>query len=127
MRGPALRDLYASTKVNVGDSCLVGGATAYCSDRLPECIGRGGFLLHPHVEGVTDGTLYADGVHLRCWELGDWDELRRLIDYYVAHDDERRQIAAQGRAHVLERHTYTRRLADLLADLHAEGLVPDPG
>lgn len=124
MRGPALRDLYASTKVNVGDSCLVGGATFYSSDRLPECLGRGGFLIHPHVEGVTDGTLFTAGEHLACWTLGDWDELRYLIDYYIAHDDERRRIAAQGKAHVLEHHTYTRRLDDLLTSLRGEGLIP---
>jgi hypothetical protein len=117
MRGRALRDLYASTKVNVGDSCLVGAATHYLSDRIPETLGRGGFLLHPHVEGVTDGTLYTDGEHLVTWQLGDWADLREKIDYYVAHDDERRQIAQQGRAHVLAEHTYTVRLDQLLTDL----------
>lgn len=124
MRGAALRDLYASTKVNVGDSCLVGGATAYLSDRVPETLGRGGFLMHPHVDGVTDGTLYTDGVHLVTWPLGDWGELRRLVDYYVVHDDERRAIAEAGRRHVLEHHTYTVRMRDLLDTLTAEGLVP---
>lgn len=117
MRGPALRDLYASTKVNVGDSCLVGDATHYLSDRIPETLGRGGFLLHPNVEGVTDGTLYTDGEHLVTWQLGDWGELREKIDYYLAHDEERRAIAAAGRAHVLTEHTYTRRLERLFVDL----------
>ncbi len=126
MRGPALRDLYASTKVNVGDSCLVGGATRYLSDRVPETLGRGGFLLHPHVEGVTDGTLYTDGEHLRTWPLGDWGELRRLVDYYVVHDDERRAIAEAGRRHVLETATYTVRTRTLLEQLQAEGLIASP-
>ncbi len=124
MRGEALRDLYASTKVNVGDSCLVGNATAYLSDRVPETLGRGGFLLHPHVEGVTDGMLYTDGEHLVTWPLGDWGALREKIDWYIAHDDERRQIAAQGRAHVLAHHTYTVRMRDLFATLRSEGLLP---
>lgn len=117
MRGPALRDLYASTTVNVGDSCLVGDATHYLSDRIPETLGRGGFLIHPHVEGVTDGTLYTDGEHLVTWPLGDWGVLREKVDYYLAHDEERRAIAAAGRAHVLAEHTYTRRLEALLVDL----------
>lgn len=119
MRGRALRDLYASTKVNVGDSCLVGGATRYWSDRIPETVGRGGFLLHPYVEGIEEH--FTDGVHLRLWPLGDWGELRRLIDYYLAHDDERRTIAAEGRRHVLEHHTYTVRVRQL------EGLLVDAG
>jgi hypothetical protein len=65
VRGEDLRRLYATTKVNVGDSCFVGtGLTRYCSDRIPECLGRGGFLLHPRVPGVTDGTLFTEGEHL---------------------------------------------------------------
>ncbi len=123
MRGPALRDLVASVKVFVGDSCGVGGRGFYTSDRVPETLGRGGFLLHPHVEGVTDGTLYTDGEHLRTWPLGDWGELRRLIDFYVVHDDERRAIAEAGRRHVLENHTYGVRLRSLLEQLQAEGLI----
>ena len=42
----------------------------YLSDRLPELIGRGGFLLHPYVDGVTDGTVFTDGEHLATWKLG---------------------------------------------------------
>lgn len=125
VRGPALRDLYASVKVVVGDSCLcASGITRYCSDRLPETLGRGGFLLHPHVSGVTDGTLYTDGVHLRCWEAGDWAELDRLIGYYLAESDERAHIAEQGRAHVLAHHTYTRRIGELVEVLRDRHLIP---
>lgn len=121
MRGRPLRDLYASTKVNVGDSCLAGGATHYWSDRIPETLGRGGFLLHPHVEGIEDH--FVDGQHLRLWPLGDWGELRRLIDHYVAHDDERRRIAEAGRAHVLANHTYTVRVRQLERLLAEAGLL----
>lgn len=112
VRGDALRDLYASTKVNVGDSCLAGGATRYWSDRIPETIGRGGFLLHPWVEGIDEH--FTDGEHLRLWELDNWGELRQLIDFYLRHDSERRRIAEQGREHVLAHHTYERRMEQLL-------------
>ncbi len=120
MRGRALRDLYASTKVNVGDSCQLG--THFWSDRIPETLGRGGFLLHPYVEGIEEH--FTDGEHLRLWPLGDWAELRRLIDYYVEHDDERRKIAEAGRLHVLETATYTVRMRALFATLRSEGLLP---
>lgn len=122
VRGAALRDLYASTKINVGDSCLAGRISNYWSDRIPETLGRGGFLLHPYVDGIEDH--FTDGEHLRLWQIGDWAELRRLTDFYLEHDDERRRIAAQGRLHVLEHHTYTvriRQLVDLLAD---RGMLP---
>lgn len=114
VRGEALSDLYASAKVIVGDSCLVpkpdgSPTTHYCSDRIPETIGRGGFLLHPDVEGVTDGTLYRAGEHLGTWPLGDFDALDREITYYLEHDDKRRTIAANGMLHVLGNHTYRHR------------------
>lgn len=121
MRGPALRDLMASVKVFVGDSCRVGQLARYWSDRIPETVGRGGFLLHPYLEGIEEH--FTDGEHLRLWPVGDWGELRRLVDYYVAHDEERRRIAEQGRRHVLETATYTVRVRQLEALLVAEGLL----
>jgi hypothetical protein len=123
VRGEALRDLYASVGVLVGDSCFAGRIANYHSDRIPETLGRGGFLLHPAVEGVTDGTLYTDGEHLRTWRVGDWAALGWLLDHYTTHPEEARLIAAKGRAHVLEHHTYTRRMEQLLDLLRAEGLL----
>lgn len=115
LRGQALRDLYASVKVLVGDSCLVGGAVRYCSDRIPETLGRGGYLLHPHVDGVTDGSLYIPGAHLATWPLGDWAALREQIDRALADEPMRRAVTRAGREHVLARHTYERRVPELLA------------
>ena len=70
VRGDDLTDLYASVKVVVGDSCLVpkpdgSPMTHYCSDRIPETLGRGGLLLHPVVEDVT-GKLF----NHHWWKLG---------------------------------------------------------
>lgn len=121
VRGVALRDLYASTKVNVGDSCLAGRLPRYWSDRIPETIGRGGFLIHPHVDGIDDH--YVDGEHLALWQVGDWAHLAELIDRYLDDEDERRRIAAAGRAHVLEHHTYTVRIRQVVDLLEHEGLL----
>lgn len=124
VRGEALRDLYASIGIAVGDSCMVGtGMRAYISDRCPETTGRGAFLLHPHVEGVTDGTVYTDGQHLRTWRAYDWEALAYLIDYYLEHPDERGEIAAAGREHTLAHHTYTVRAGQIVELLKAEGLL----
>jgi len=118
VRGQALRDLYASVKVLVGDSCLTGDAHLYCSDRIPETLGRGGFLIHPRVEGITNGE-FSEGVHLAAWTLGNWGELGDTIGHYLADHETRTQIAAEGRRHVLEHHTYEVRMRQLL-DLLAE-------
>lgn len=108
VRGAALQDLYASVRVLVGDSCLAGGATRYWSDRIPETLGRRGFLLHPYVEGIEEH--FTDGKHLRLWPLGDFAELDRLIAYYLEHEAERQAIAEEGWRHVLENHTYKHRM-----------------
>lgn len=123
VRGEPLRDLYASVDVAVGDSCMVGQISRYASDRVPESIGRGAFLLHPHVEGITDGGMYVDGKHMRAWRAFDWEALAYLIDYYLDHPDERAEIAAAGREHTLEHHTYTVRARQLLDLLSAEDLL----
>jgi hypothetical protein len=117
VRGEALRDLYATVKVLVGDSCLAGGQTRYASDRIPETLGRGGFLIHPHVEGVTDGRLYSDGQHLLTWHVGDWSSLRDLIDGSLRYDSTRERVAELGRRHVLAGHTYEVRMRQLVAVL----------
>lgn len=115
IRGAELANVYASAKVIVGDSCLVGtGHNArYISDRIPETLGRGGFLLHPFVEGVMP-DLYEPSVHLGCWAAGNWKGLKELIDYYIEHPAERFVIANAGMEHVMAKHTYTVRCKEVL-------------
>lgn len=118
LRGQALRDLYASTQVVVGDSCLVGAPARYWSDRIPETTGRGGFLIHPWVEGLDE-----QHPHLVTWPIGDWDRLAGLIDHYLSHPAERRDLAAMNQAHTLDWHTYERRMIQVLDHLRAEGAL----
>lgn len=107
-RGQLLADIYASVTVVIGDSCLAGGATHYYSDRIPETLGRSGFLLHPEVEGLRDQ--FPEGT-LITYRLGDWEQLFELIAYYVAHPEEARITAEVGRGWVLDHHLYEHRLA----------------
>lgn len=123
IRGRRLQTLYASARVAVGDSCLaprVNGSPMrmYCSDRVPESAGRGCALVHPHVEGVTDG-MYRPGVDLLSYPLGDLDAMLAAVDSLLADDDLRRAIAASGRERVLGGHTYTHR-AEMIASLVPE-------
>ncbi|MFN2592879.1 MAG: glycosyltransferase [Candidatus Dormibacteria bacterium] len=121
VRGAALSDLYASVSVIVGDSCLVPNSdgspcTHYISDRCPETMGRttSAALVHPRVEGVTDGTLWQEGEHLACWALGDWDELDATIQRLLDNESERRALAGAGYAHTVSHHTYVERFRRLL-------------
>ena len=112
IRGEALRNLYASAKVVVGDSCLSGGATHYWSDRIPETVGRGGFLLHPNVEGLNNH--FNIGEHLDTWDAYDWPTLQTKLDYWLRHDHARKAVQVAGREHVRTNHTYEVRVEQII-------------
>lgn len=112
VRGHDLNVLLASAKVVVGDSCF-GGRPNYVSDRYYESRGRGGFLIHPIVEGV-------DTVGVAGYEHGSFADLQRVIDYYLSHDDEREEQRRQGFDHVRKQETYTERAQEIL-DVVQEG------
>ena len=115
VRGHRLNILYASAKVVVGDTLCVGFTHPYyTSDRLFETTGRGGFLVYPRIKGITDGTLVTEGEHIAAYTYGDFDGLKRTIDYYLEHEDEREKIRRAGQAHVRAAHTYKHRLAEML-------------
>jgi spore maturation protein CgeB len=50
-----------------------------------------------------------------CWRTTS--ELRAKVAYYLAHEDERREIAARGYEHFLRHHTYAVRARGLLDHL----------
>ena len=114
IRGDDLRDLIASVKVWVGDSCLApradgGPMVKYWSDRVPEVTGRAGFLLHPWVRGLSE-----EHYSVATWPLGDWTALRTWIENYLDNDETRRITAENQRAETLARHTYTVRMRQVL-------------
>ena len=81
--------------------------------RLFEVPASGGFLLTDWVAEI-DGT-YREGEHVVCWRTVD--ELRTKVAYYLAHEDERREIAARGRQHCLQHHSYAVRARELVERL----------
>ncbi len=130
IRGRDLQNLYASVDVVVGDSAFAGsGLSSYCSDRVPETLGRGGFLLHPRVPGITDGSTWrfgptwTEGEHLECWNAGDWDELGALIEVTLADPQRRREVSMAAREHVRAHHTYERRVEQIVSVLREAGFI----
>lgn len=106
IRGADLRNLYASVDIIIGDSCLAGGASHYWSDRIPETVGRGGFLIHPDVEGLSDQ--YTIGEHLWTWPIGNWGKLKEQIGTALnpRNADMLAGVREAGRDHVRALHTY---------------------
>lgn len=106
VRGAELNELYASAKIAVGDSCF-GGRPFYVSDRYFETRGRGGFLLHPKVQGF-------DSVGVGHYEHGNFDDLKRVIDKYLEDDEKREEMRLAGFNQVKYHETYTHRAAEML-------------
>lgn len=108
VRQQQLNDLYASVRVVVGDSCFAG-ADRYWSDRVPETIGRGGFLIFPRTPGLVIPGLIT-------YEPQNIDDLIKKINYFIDDDHQSERITLRNQAHefVKARHTYTNRMKDLL-------------
>ena len=115
IRNEALNALYGSTGVVVGDS-LVPGFThqRYWSDRVYETLGRGGFLIHPYIDGME--LEFEDGEHLVFFEHGNLADLKEKVDYYLdpANIGEREYIRAAGHEFVATNCTYVHRMREIL-------------
>lgn len=111
VRQEALNSLYASVRVVVGDHCF-SGVPRYVSDRLFETVGRGGFIIYPETEGVTN---LIPG--LVTYKPQDFADLKKKIDYYIDDDNQKERIARRNQAHewVKENGTYHNRMAELLS------------
>ena len=116
IRNDPLNQLYASTKVIVGDSLCMPGHVNYWSDRPYETLGRGGFLIMPRVPGLDEE--FISGEDLIYYDYGDFDMLRSKIDWYLEHDDVRELIRQTGHDKVIGHYTYDVRLTHMLEVIH---------
>lgn len=107
-RGAAL---YERCKIAIGDSQYTKDA-AFVSNRFVEALAHGAFLLHQYVPELEQWTGFVDGIHYVSWT--DTDDLARLIEYYMTHEDERKQIAAAGRKFVRENYSFDCQVEKLL-------------
>jgi hypothetical protein len=116
VRGQDLNNLYASTKVVVGDTlCPNFEYPNYWSDRIYETLGRGGFLIHPYIPGLEKE--FENKKHLVFYEYNNLDQLKQLIDYYLEHEEEREEIRKSGHDMVKINYTYKNRLQTILKEL----------
>ena len=79
--------------------------------RTFEIPGCGGFLLTGDAENLRD--YYADGKELVIFR--NTDDLIHKAKYYLAHEQERAQIARAGCARTLRDHTYEKRFREIFA------------
>lgn len=119
VRGQDLNDLYASAKVVVGDSLCPGFVKPnYWSDRVYETIGRGGFLIHPFIRGMEEE--FTDGENIVFYNFNDFKSLKGLVDHYLASQDERLEISANGMDFVRNNCSYENRLRQAFGVMNLE-------
>lgn len=109
VRGIELNNLIAGSKVVVGDSVY---SPNYWSNRIYEVIGRGGFLLHPKVEGIDKE--FEHYKHFIPFERGNFEQIKEIVDYYISHDKEREKIRLAGFKYCKENYKYEDRCKILL-------------
>ncbi len=99
--------VFASSKVNLNITLrsIQSGIPLRCIDIM----GAGGFLLSNYQEDFFD--FFVPGEDCVLYE--SVDDCINQCRYYLSHDSERRQIAANGLAKVREYHTYERRLQEI--------------
>lgn len=113
MRERALNSCYASIKCVVGDHCFsTNPDLKYWSDRLPETLGRGGWMVYPRVAGLEEFITHG----LDTYNAGNFQELYSKTDYWLdpAHDAEKEQRRASLMDYVKQNHTYSVRLKEIL-------------
>lgn len=78
--------------------------------RIWDVLGCGGFLICNYQPEIMD--YFEPGVDLELY--GSQEELLQKVDYYLNHEEERRQIARNGYEKVKALHSYTIRMQQLL-------------
>lgn len=106
-----MNDFYASAKVTVGDSlCLKKEASHYCSDRVYEATGRGGFLIMPKLDFLDKD--FSNSLPMYDW--GDYKSLENLIRFYLYNDNKRIAIQKKCQSITAKNHTYINRIKEML-------------
>lgn len=141
VREDDLNQLYANAKIVIGDSLNVGfHHPNYWSDRVYETTGRGGFIIHPQIEGIQDefSTLdfkTDDGgfwdkapapVELVTYEYDNFQMLKDRIDYFLKEEKYRKEIQKNGFERTKRDHTYVQRMQEMLDIVFNEKHVMEP-
>lgn len=105
-----------TSSIVVGDN-FVNDVKGYWSDRVYLTLGCGGFFLTAYVPGLEDH--FKNHEDLVWWT--DFEDLERLIRFYMPREALRRSIALTGYRKVHAFHTYTRRIQKFI---HAVEALP---
>lgn len=103
---PDQRYLYHHTPINISISLPV---TKYTSNRLYNILASKGFALTLYFPGIE--KLFENRKHLVWFDSPR--EARELSEYYINHEQERREIAENGHRLFLEKHRAKHRIQNM--------------
>jgi hypothetical protein len=102
---------YRSSKIAINQNHLDyrDHVDRFTSDRIFRLMGSGAFCISNSYIGIDDD--FEVGKDLIVYKK--IEDIPEIIDYYLAHDDERNAIAARGQKTVSERHSWAARMVQL--------------
>ena len=112
-----LHRYYSSAHIVLNDHWPDMRAHGFLSNRLYDALACGAFIVSDAAVGMEeefDGAIAT---------YADRDDLRSLIDRYLHDPEARRAMAERGREIVLQRHTFERRVDQLLQHVEALGVA----
>jgi glycosyltransferase involved in cell wall biosynthesis len=101
--------LYKNCKIAISDSRKE--APGFVSNRLFQSMAAGAFTLQQKIEGMEELIGFKDGVHLSTWTT--FEDLKKKIEYWLKHEEERIEVARTGQLEVLKNHSFCARVYEL--------------
>lgn len=122
LRSDDMNDFYASAKVTVGDSlCLKKEQSHYWSDRVPEALGRGGFLIMPKIDVLYQDPEFYGNIPMYDWD--NFDQLDELIKDFLPNEQGRETMRNYNMKIVEKNHTYKNRAQEVLDTIFGKETV----
>lgn len=111
-KGPArsridMPKIFKCSKINLNITAKT--IRSGLSLRIFDIIGSGGFLLTNYQSEIPE--YFEIGKDLEVY--GSQEELFSKVEYYLTHDDERREVADSGYKKVCQYHTYEKRIEEM--------------
>ncbi len=108
LAGKAASVVYAGSKINL--HIALKGIEGGTSQRVLDVMGAGGFVLSSYCTETAE--LFEEDKEIVMYKSPE--ELLEKVDYYLAHDRERRQIARAGYEKVIKCYTYEKKMKELM-------------
>ena len=108
-RGQDMAAIYAQTKIafNIQREQFLNPGKWISSNRIYNAMGCGCFFISHYVKNME--LMFKVGCEL-VMHNDSLDDLCRIIDYYLKHENEREKIALTGQAKILNKHCLSHRI-----------------